>query len=198
MRLLTRLVDKLLFTAILLLTLQLPQLADHYRQHIAGRHAAVQWQVEGYAATAARHQYASVEAMISHHLQNNTASVRTDARQKQATLAEYQQLSTALDIFTSQTLVQQLFYMLNPTHYAYLQQTLVNFTPGIPLSPGGLSFGIILALLLHLMITQPLGWLLRRKRTLIAERAANPQTAKAVHAPRLSADCSAAEQQHRP
>lgn len=195
MRLLARLVDKLLFTAILLLALQLPQLADHYHQYLAGRHAAVQWQVQGYAATAARHEYASIAAMISHHLQNSTASVRTDARQKQTTLAEYQQLTGALEIFTSQSLLHQLVYILNPSHYSYLRQTLVNFTPGIPLSPGGLGFGIMLALLLHLLLTQPLSWWLKRKRS-TASKHANPTIASPAQPQQLSPAASQNRQQH--
>jgi hypothetical protein len=63
--LIARLIDKLVFGFILVIALQLPQLADHYQQFLSGLYESTRWQVEGYEATAKEYHYADVDAMIA-------------------------------------------------------------------------------------------------------------------------------------
>jgi ferritin-like metal-binding protein YciE len=84
------LLDKVIFGATLILSLQIPQLADHYQQYLAGLYKATKWQVDGYESTARMHEFPDVRSMINRHLKNSDSSVRTDAEQKLATLDVYE------------------------------------------------------------------------------------------------------------
>lgn len=159
-----KLIDKLIFAATLIVALQVPQLADHYQQFLAGNYAATQETVDGYQATADEFGYPSVTAMIEHHLQNPVPSVRADAQQKQRTLVLLAELEQGMDVFEKGYLVQKLVYMLHPSRFDYLSKTLDNFTLGIPLTLSGLSFGLIVGLLLNYIIALPLLLWARRRR----------------------------------
>ncbi|MEM6984531.1 MAG: DUF2937 family protein, partial [Pseudomonadota bacterium] len=68
--------DKLIFACAFIVSLQLPQLSDHYQQHLAGLYHATKWQVDGYAKTAKQYNFSSTQAMINRHLANAEPSVR--------------------------------------------------------------------------------------------------------------------------
>lgn len=159
-----RLFDKLTFGVTLLLALQVPQLADHYQQFLAGMYASTQWQVEGYKATAKAFGYPDVRSMIQQHQQNSEPSVRADARQKLATLDQYAELQQGIAVFANGNLLNKTLYMFTPSRYSYLEKTLDNFKPGLPLTSEGIVFGVVVGLLLNLMLTQPCVFLARRLR----------------------------------
>lgn len=142
------LISKFVFAMTFLLSLQLPLFTDHYHQFLAGYVAATKAQVEGYAATARQHEYASVEAMIADHLQNTTPSVRTDALQKQLTLATYDDLQAALPIFEKGNVIEQYWFIVQPDHAHFFRLAVENYSPGLPLTPGGLAMGFIVAFLI--------------------------------------------------
>lgn len=150
-----RLLDKLLFASALLLALQVPQLADHYQQYMAGLHAATKWQVEGYQTTARNFGYPDLETMLVHHEQNHVASVRADAQQKRLTLDNYQELQAGLQLFQQGHLLEKVFYMVQPTQLGQVRQTLVNFQPGLPMSQEGALFGLICAVLINFLVILP-------------------------------------------
>ncbi|KDM89801.1 DUF2937 family protein [Photobacterium galatheae] len=159
-----KLLDKLIFGAALLLALQLPLLADHYQQYLAGMYESTQWQVNGYQATAHRFGYTSVQAMIERHLTNEEPSVRADANQKKATLARYQSLQNGMTVFRQGNLFSKVMYMFHPTRLHDLEKTLTNFKPGIPFTLSGIAFGVITALLANLIITLPFSFLTKRRQ----------------------------------
>ncbi|WP_428033678.1 DUF2937 family protein [Amphritea sp.] len=159
-----RLLDKLIFGVTLLLALQIPQLADHYQQYLAGMYESTEWQVESYEATAKRFGYADIRSMIKQHQQNSEPSVRADAQQKLATLELYDELQQGIAVFANGDLLSKSLYMFNPARYHLLEKTLDNFKPGIPLTTEGMLFGVITGLLLNLMLTQPCVFLARRLR----------------------------------
>lgn len=159
-----RFLDKLIFGATLLLALQIPQLADHYQQFLAGLYASTEWQVNGYEQTARQFNYADAKAMIAHHLQNELPSVRADAEQKLVTIERFEQLQAGIKIFESGSLVEKSFYMFHPDRYNDLEKTLHNFKLGIPLTIDGFVFGIIVGLLLNILIDSPFILISRRLR----------------------------------
>jgi hypothetical protein len=148
-------VDKLIFGAALICALQLPLLADHYQQYLAGFYQATKWQVDGYEVTAKMHEYPSVRAMIDRHLELNEPSVRTDAKQKLATLELFDELTIGVNTFETGNLFEKLTFMFTPSRYDSLKETSENFKPGIPLTPSGLGFGVVLGLLLNLLLMLP-------------------------------------------
>lgn len=159
--LLKRLLDKLIFGLALLLCLQVPLLADHYQQFLAGQLDATQWQVDGYEKNAKSHGYADAREMIAHHEQNAVESVRADAQQKLKTLDMFDNLKYGLSVFAKGNLLEKAYYMFHPDRHAVLEKTLQNFKPGVPLGTEELVFGVVAALILNLLIVLPL-WLLTR------------------------------------
>ncbi|PIW59327.1 DUF2937 family protein [Shewanella sp. CG12_big_fil_rev_8_21_14_0_65_47_15] len=159
-----RLIDKLMFGLILVIALQLPQLADHYQQFLAGLYESTRWQVEGYEATAKEYHYADVEAMIARHQQNEEPSVRADAEQKLQTLALYKELTQGVAIFNTGNLFEKTAYMFNPVRFDYLKKTISNFKSGIPLTASGIGFGVVVALGVHYLGSIPFILCARRKK----------------------------------
>lgn len=176
MKLFLNILDKLVFGALLLLALQVPVLADHYLQYISGYFAAIEKQVEGFEANAKLNAYDDVYAMIDDLLANNTAAVRIDAQQKLETLEEYNDLSVALNMFADGNILQQSWYMFQPSRYETLENVLVNFEPGIPLGVTEILYAIVLAMLLNLCFLLPakcLSWIRHGK-----QKAARENTGK--------------------
>ncbi|TDO97951.1 DUF2937 family protein [Marinomonas balearica] len=150
-----RILDKLLFGTALLLALQVPLLVDHYQQFLSGLYESTKWQVEGYEATAKKYEYSSLRSMIDHHLQNDVKSVREDAHQKLLTLDLFDELSKGIQIFNDGHLIDKAIFMLHPSRYVYLEKTIQHFKIGIPLSATGLTFGVVVAFIIHLLLTWP-------------------------------------------
>ncbi len=150
-----RLVDKLVFGAALILSLQMPLLVDYYHQYLSGWYKATQLQVDGYAATAKTHQFADVQAMINAHLNNAEPSVRTDAEQKLATVHLLAELSAGMDTFATGNLLEKMLFMLHPDRIQLLKDVVQNFKVGIPLNVSGLLFAVVFALLLNVLIMLP-------------------------------------------
>ncbi len=158
-----RLLDKLVFGAALILALQVPQLADHYHQFLSGLYESTKWQVDGYQATAREYGYPSVRALVEHHMQNDVASVRKDALQKLATLDQYEHLQAGMAVFENGNLLSQTMYMLHPERYRYLEKVVSNFDPGVPLTLGGWTFGVVVGLLINTVLTLPFALWTRRR-----------------------------------
>jgi hypothetical protein len=150
-----RLIDKLVFGVALIVSLQMPLLVDYYHQYLSGWYKATQSQVDGYAATAKTHQFASVQAMIDAHLNNPEPSVRTDAEQKLATVQLLADLSAGMDTFATGNLLGKMLFMLHPDRIQLLKDVVQNFKPGIPLNASGLAFAVVFALLLNVLIMLP-------------------------------------------
>lgn len=150
-----RLVDKLVFGAALIVSLQLPLVVDHYHQYLSGWYKATQSQVDGYAATAKQHQFADMQAMIDAHLNNAEPSVRTDAEQKLATVHLLAELSAGMDTFATGNLLEKMGFMLHTDRIQLLKDVVQNFKPGIPLNSSGLAFAVLFALLLNMLIMLP-------------------------------------------
>lgn len=150
-----KLVDKLVFGAALILSLQMPLLVDYYHQYLSGWYKATQSQVDGYAATAKTHQFADVQAMIDAHLNNPEPSVRTDAEQKLATVHLLADLSAGMDRFATGNLLEKMLFILHPDRIQLLKDVVQNFKPGIPLNASSLAFSVLFALLLNVLIMLP-------------------------------------------
>lgn len=156
--------DKLFFGITLVLALQVPQLADHYQQFLAGMYESSQWQIKGYQATAKKYNYASVDAMIAHHLQNEVPSVRDDAIQKQKTIIQYNELSEGLSVFQNGNIIEKLIFMLSPSGWQYIDNTLENFKFGLPITTEGILFGVLFGLFLNLLVSTPTSMIAKKQR----------------------------------
>lgn len=164
MNLIGKFLDKLIFGALLILALQIPQLADHYQQFLSGLYQSTKAQVDGYQTTAKKYKYPNVQAMIKRHLQNKEPSVRADAKQKLATLDNYKDLKIGLSVFEQGNLLDKTVYMFNPAHYDRLNKTISNFKMGVPLTISGLGFAVVVALLLNFLLTIPFIFFSKRRK----------------------------------
>jgi hypothetical protein len=161
--------DKFLFGALLIITLQVPILADHYLQYLTGYFESTKTQVEGYESTAVEHQFSDVNAMIDAHLKNPEPSVRTDAQQKLKTLEEFNDLKTALILFHEGNVFKKAAYMFNPSRWHILQKVLPNFKPSIPLSVAYFIYSFVIALLLSSGILFLVRFFVARSKTKVVQ-----------------------------
>ncbi len=161
--------DKLIFACAFIIALQLPQLSDHYQQHLAGLYHATKWQVDGYADTAKQYKFSSTQAMINRHLENTEPSVRADAEQKQQTLMLFADLNQGMKLFEQGNLVQKLLYIFSPDRFERLQNTLNNFKLGIPLTASAVLFALVLAILLNQLLMLPHTLYVRRKKRIVSD-----------------------------
>lgn len=150
-----RLADKLIFSALLLIALQIPILADHYRQYLSGFVDATEQQVAGYQRLADEFGYSSIDAMIVALEQNPEALIRADAENKKVTLAQLKELQLGLTTLQQGHYYEQAWYMLNPAHSETLKRVLDNFAPSVPLTPMAIIYSVVTAILLNLLLWLP-------------------------------------------
>ena len=152
---LSKMIDKLIFGFALLTALQFPLFAEHYHQFLSGYYKATQQQIDRYEEIVQQYSYDTLQEMIDHHLQNNVASVRSDAQTKLEVLNEYEMLLEGMSIFQYGNLAQKSIYMFYTGSTQALASTFENFKPGVPLSVEGLTIGVIFGLFINLLITAP-------------------------------------------
>ena len=124
---LINLLDKFLFAIVLIAALQIPILADHYRQYLSGYVDATQTTVNEYQALADQFGYASVSQMIEQLQQNPAPLVRQDAQNKAATVTRLSELQAGLKVLNTGHFFEQTWYMLAPERFETLKKVGSNF-----------------------------------------------------------------------
>ncbi|MEM5529950.1 DUF2937 family protein [Gammaproteobacteria bacterium AS21] len=157
-------VDKLIFATLLIIFLQMPILANEYHHFINGYYLATKSQVDSDKVNAKLNGYSDVNEMINDFKQNSNSAVRMDAANKEQTIAQYQQLLSAIDIFNNGNLAQQIIYMLTPTRWATLVEVTKNFQLGIPLNISSFVYSALAALLLSSLMMWPIKKLTRANK----------------------------------
>lgn len=148
--------DKLIFTSFVILTFQVSILSDHYLQFINGYYQATKLQIDGYQANADKHQYKDVTHMINDLLKNSSSVVRTDAKQKQQTLHEYNELTQAIETLKTGNLLARAWFILQPKRKETLNKVLENFQPSIPVKLNDVIYSLFFAFLLSSFIMLPI------------------------------------------
>lgn len=148
-------IDKLVFGAVMLAFFQLPILADHYQQYLTGYYDATLEEVEKLNALVIKNQYADADELITTHQSSPIASVRQDADNKKQLLIKHSQLNEAIALFERGSLTDKITYMFNPARHETLQRVISNFEPGIPLSPRYLLLCALAALGFNLLAATP-------------------------------------------
>ncbi|NMH59371.1 DUF2937 family protein [Alteromonas ponticola] len=164
MTLFVRVLDKILFATLLLIALQVPILADHYRQYLTGYYDATASQVEQYTVLATRHGYTSLEAMLSDLENNANPVIRDDTQNKYQTLIVLRQLDEGLSVLNQGHYYEQAWYMLSPAQNSTLKRVLDNFHPSIPLSVDAVVYSLITAILINVILWAPYWTAVRVKR----------------------------------
>ena len=83
-----RVLDKVVFAVLFIITLQVPILADHYRQYLNGYYDALRDEVSSSSALAKQHGFSSVEAMLESLQKNSEPVVRENASMKATRFAQ--------------------------------------------------------------------------------------------------------------
>ncbi|MCW8091363.1 DUF2937 family protein [Alteromonas sp. ASW11-130] len=155
MTLFVRVLDKILFATLLLVALQVPILADHYRQYLTGYYDATAAQVEEYKALSVRHGYTHLEDMLAELEKSSNPVVRDDTQNKVNTLAMLKELNEGIRVLNRGHYYQQAWYMLSPSQNETLRRVLDNFHPSIPLSPEAVVFSLISAIIINVIMWAP-------------------------------------------
>ena len=155
MLLLARVTDKLLFAILLLATLQVPILADHYRQYLSGYYDAQLERVTAIEQLARDYNYNTVDALLENLSKNASPVVREDARNKALAIARLREVETGLETLNHGAYYQQAWYMFSPSRKNTLSRVLDNFSPSVPLSPEPVVYSILFAILLNMLVWSP-------------------------------------------
>ena len=155
MRILVNVFDKIIFAAIFIVALQVPILADHYRQYLSGYHDATVQSVAEYEQLAAQYGYASAGEMIEDLQNNSEAVVREDASNKAQKIQQLAVIKQGIATLSDGNYFTQAWYMFTPQRYTTLKRVAENFSPSVPLSPTAVIFSLIVAILANLLIWTP-------------------------------------------
>lgn len=150
-----RVIDKVVFAVLFILTLQVPILADHYRQYLSGYYDALRDEVSSSSMLAKQHGFSSVEAMLNSLQTNSEALVREDAQLKATRFAQIEVIEQGMRKLEHGHYFEKLMFMATPSQYDTLQRVLKNFRPSVPLTPSSVIFSLISAILLNLLIWTP-------------------------------------------
>ncbi|MGR5061515.1 DUF2937 family protein [Photobacterium sp. DNB22_13_2] len=169
-----RIFDRLIFGGILIATLQIPMLADHYLQYLSGFYDATKQQVSSYEDNARQHGFDSAESLINALLQEKSSIVRVDAEQKRDVLQRHQILEQAMATLSKGHLYEKALYMFNPLRGDELQRVLIHFKPGIPVDMESIAICVAIAFGLNAVLYLPL--MLFQRRWNKASRLASSHT----------------------
>ena len=150
-----RVLDKVVFAVLFIIALQVPILADHYRQYLNGYYDALRDEITSSSEVAKQHGFASVDAMLESLKQNNESVVRENANSKAKRFAQINTLEVGMRKLEHGHYFEKLVFMASPSQYGTLNRVMDNFSPSIPLSPSSIVFSLVTAILLNLLIWTP-------------------------------------------
>ncbi|TJY61075.1 DUF2937 family protein [Sinimarinibacterium sp. CAU 1509] len=143
MNLITGLLDRLLFTAGLLVFLQIPQFVDHYTQRYAGYHQAVADSVAEYQLSADAHYDGDLGLMIHDFNSDDKAAMRDMGGKMERDRDRLQRMTAGLTVLRGSSLIDKLVFLGEDLDRDIARATLEDFTPGLPLSSDALICGLI-------------------------------------------------------
>jgi hypothetical protein len=150
-----RWIDRLLFATLLVATLQLPILSDHYRQYLSGYLAALNEQINAWNRIAKEFSFTSIDAFIQHLESNPDAVVQKDATSKRTTLIDFERKREGLTLLKEGSFPEQVIYMFSPNNLSTLNEVMKNFKPGLPLTPSSIVYSVVLAIVLDAVLLLP-------------------------------------------
>ncbi|WP_420935526.1 DUF2937 family protein [Alteromonas sp. A081] len=150
-----RVLDKVVFAVLFIIALQVPILADHYRQYLNGYYEAIRDEVTLSSELAKQHGFSSVKAMLDSLQQNDEALVRDNASQKAQRFSMIDSLEQGMRTLEYGHYFEKLAYIASPEQFSTLKKVVDKFRPSIPLTPTSIIFSLVTAILLNLLIWTP-------------------------------------------
>ncbi len=143
MNLITGLLDRLLFTAGLLVFLQIPQFVDHYTQRYAGYHQAVADSVAEYQLSADAHYGGDLVLMIHDFKVDDKAAMREMGSKMERDRDHLLRMTAGLTVLRGDSLIDKLVFLAADLDHDIAGATLQDFSPGLPLTADALICGLI-------------------------------------------------------
>lgn len=171
MRLITGLLDRLLFAAGLALFLQIPQFIDHYTQRYGGYRQSVADSVAQYQRSADQHYGGDLDAMTRDFIADDKPALREMGDKIAGDRRRLVDMEHGLAILQYGHLGQKLWYLARHIDPPIAYGVIEAFHPGLPLTPEALLFGLVgglLATALFNLLLWPLRLLFDRRPTLRA------------------------------
>ncbi|MEC8419000.1 MAG: DUF2937 family protein [Pseudomonadota bacterium] len=150
-----RVLDKVLFAVLFIITLQVPILADHYRQYLSGYYDALRDEITTSTNMAKNHGFTSVDAMLDSLQQNSEPVVRENAKLKAERFAQMVTVEQGIRKLEHGHYFEKLAFIASPSHYHTLTRVLDNYRPSVPLTPSSIVFSLVTAILLNLLLWTP-------------------------------------------
>lgn len=150
-----RVLDKVLFAVLFIITLQVPILADHYRQYLSGYYDALRDEVSTSTNMAKSHGFSSAEAMLESLQQNSEAVVRDNAKLKAERFSQMTVIEKGIRTLEHGHYYEKLAFFAMPSQYETLNRVLDNYRPSVPLTPSSIIFSLVTAILLNLLLWTP-------------------------------------------
>src|SRR5690606_19743805 len=134
MKIVTGLLDRLLFVAGFLLFLQIPQFIDHYTQRYAGYRQALADSVQQYQSSADVHYGGDLGLMI-HEFETAAAPAMRDMGTKMdRERARLDEMTAGLTVLRTGSLPEKLALLAQDFDTPLLQATFDDYRPGLPLT----------------------------------------------------------------
>ena len=159
-----RLIDKIVFAALLILMLQVPIVTDHYVQYLNGYVDATQAEVDHYQQLADTYGYTDINSMLTALQANKDALVRDDAQHKQTVMQAHKEAQQALKKLRTSNYFEQAWYFAQPAQYQRLGQVLNLYQPSLPLKPQTVGSALITSFSLYLLLWLPVALLRHRRK----------------------------------
>ena len=161
MKIVTGLLDRMLFAAGLILFLQIPQFIDHYTQRYAGYRQALADSVQQYQTSADTHYAGDLQLMIHEFESADAAAMRDMGLKMRRERVRLDQMTSGLVVLRTGSLPAKLVHLARDLDLPLARATLEDYKPGLPLTLHaaicGLVGGVFASLLFNLLL-----WPLRK------------------------------------
>ncbi len=167
MRIVTGLLDRLLFAVGLIVFMQVPQFIDHYTQRFGGYHQALSDSVAQYQRSADAHYNGDLRMMIHEFEVADAPAMRDMGRKMDGERIRLDQMTEGLQILENGGLAAKFAYLAQDLDVPLARATLDAYRPGLPMTIDAAICGLIggiLASALFNLLTWPLRRVFARRR----------------------------------
>lgn len=159
MQLIKNLSDRILFAVGLILFMQVPQFVNQYTQRLGGYLQGQQEQLTRYQQIADEHFSGELSSMVAEFRESSKGSVRNVGDNLQLLIQKVNETKADLQFLEEGALLSNLSHLSYNLNTKVATETLRTFVPGVPITlealACGLSGGILLSALLHLLLKLP-------------------------------------------
>lgn len=168
MKLIVGFLDRICFTAGVLVFLQLPHFIDQYTQRFGGYYGSEQQHIAEYQANADENFKGSLDKLIQAFKSSNSTAVHRIGKKIEKDAARVRALRADKDILEKGNLLNKLLFLATDLDFEIAKGTMQSFKPGVPFTTdalicavfGGITFSLVFNFLFWLpkLIVGKLVW----------------------------------------